>query len=99
MSNISPKHADKDWITVENAVDRDNKICKKKKLKSYQCGIPEWQQIWSYNNKLYFTPGYIICWIGISIYYGGVGSGKSPLSFWLSMPYGIYAPQVQCFNE
>ena len=45
--------------------------------------------------RFMFTPGYIICWIGILIYYGSVGTKKSPQNFWVGMPYGIYAPWVQ----
>ena len=42
-----------------------------------------------------FITGYIICWIGILVYHGSVGSGKYVTNYWRSMPYGIYAPWIQ----
>ena len=43
-----------------------------------------------------FSPGFILAWLGICIYFGGLSSKQSPDIMWMSLANGgIYTPFVQ----
>ena len=90
---MSEKYAFNDWVAPVEVVDRDGGKAKKKKMKPCQSNDPNKRH--RAREGYHFTSGYIICWIGILIYYRSLGTDKSPQSFWIEMPYGIYAPWVQ----
>ena len=75
------------------SIDCDGNIWKKKRWKPCKCG-DEGSMHRAKSKKLEFTPGFVICWIGILIYYESIGTDKSPLNFWVGMPCGIYAPWI-----
>ena len=94
IAKMSQKYAHEDWVVAVDCIDRDGNRGKKKRWKSCKCG-DEGSRHRAKSKNFEFTPGYVICWIGILIYYGSIGTKKSPLNFWVRMPYGLYAPWIQ----
>ena len=93
IAEMSEKYAFIDWVAPNEGVDCDGNKSRKKKLKPCESTDPNKRRRAHY--EYHFTTGYIISWIGILIYYGSLGTTKSPQNFWIAMPYGIYAPWVQ----
>ena len=94
IARMSQIYAHEDWVVPVDVVDRDGNIGKKQRWKPCKRG-DEGSRHRAKSDKFKFTPGFVICWVGILIYYGSVGTKKSPLNFWVGMPYGIYAPWIQ----
>ena len=76
-----------------DVIDRYNNVGKKKRWKAYSRG-DKGSRNRAKCMKFDFTPRFIICWIEILIYYGIICTKTSPLNFWVSIPYGIYAPWI-----
>ena len=91
---MSQKYAFKDWVAPLSVIDRDGNVAKKKRLVPCTYNDPN-KRHRSNRDSVNFTTGYIVCWIGILIYYGSLGTSKSPKNLWIHMPYEIYAPWVQ----
>ena len=81
IARMSEKYAFKDWVAPVEAVDRDVIIAKKTKLQPCKSNDPNKRH--GSTEGYHFTSGYIICWIGILIYYGSLGISKSPKNFGL----------------
>ena len=94
ICRMTQKYAHEDWVTPVTTLDRDGKVTIKKTFKPCRMFDPGSRHR-AKSTRFEFTPGFIISWIGILIYYGSVGTKKSPLNFWIKMPHGIYAPWVQ----
>ena len=89
---MSQKYAFKDWVAPVDVNDRDGIKAKKKRLVPCKFNDPKKRHRATKNDSLEITTGYIICWVGILIHYGSLGTSKSPQNLWKKMPYGIYAP-------
>ena len=86
--------------TVEKQVMDDNGVPRKKKilvpcpedspLKRKRVQSQSKKDVWK------FTSGYILAWIGICIYWGGLSSKQSPDIMWMSLANGgVYVPMVR----
>ena len=94
IAEMSQIYAFKDWVAHVTVKDRDGNNSKRTRLRPCKNNDPN-KRHRAGKVTVNFTAGYVICWIGILIYYGSLGSTKSPQNFWKKMPYGIYAPWVQ----
>ena len=79
------------------SIQNHGNVAKKKRLVPCRYNDPKKRHRCN-RDSVNFTTGYIVCWIGILIYYGSLGTTKSPKNLWMHMPYGIY-PLGTEFNE
>ena len=81
-------------MTAADVIDHDGKAGKKKRFQPCHQNDPN-KRHRAPKASINFTTGCINCRIGILIYYGSLGTTKSPKNSWMEIPYGIYAPWVQ----
>ena len=98
ISKQSNRYAYKDFVIEKQVKDADNNVMKKKILVPCDEKSPDKRTrvnkekagTWE------FSPGFILAWLGICIYFGGLSSKQSPDIMWMSLANGgIYTPFVR----
>ena len=98
VSDESNRYAYKDFVLEKQVKDADGKVKKKKILVPCDDSSPDKRKRVDKNKKdaWEFTPAYILSWLGICVYFGGLGSKQSPDVMWMDISNGgIYVPFVR----